>query len=527
MSPALLKKYLAAARRVADHLVLKPAGFDFAPSRRSPKPTATSTASGGSSSSTSGTRSITPSTSWRPGDFKNRSCTRQAKRALREFAADAGLSARVSRDGIEGAGGKLAARRDRWAELQALWRKLPADVQTARPKRKCEVASRCATWSIRLRKGSSPRFGDMRAKGISPGSQPFVLWRARRLAAGRMSAPAESAQRDVKEFCRVFPDAFVVSDRPPYFDLKGGAQGRPLSAGFHLMQGYFRDDAPLCELVLDDAGRRELDRLWRELNFVTGAPMRQYRDFIFFERAEPPRYMRESAFDFARSEDKDSIRPAKIEQLRDAYLAKARKNGVKAEALKAIETYFAEISSQIRQVEKDRLAAEPSHLEALSELRRSRLSPAALRGRAKRSDRFLPIAAHPGTGSLTKTRSGIRSRACSSRPTLPIASIWPSRAPPRGRSQAMSWPAGLSYFLWSSMPDDELLSHAASGDLVETLRPARANPAHASRRAGSPVRHRVRRELAGIPPLRGTQRRRSRAISKLHKSKTNRTSKYT
>ncbi len=30
MSPALLAKYLAAARRVADHLVLKPKGFDFA-----------------------------------------------------------------------------------------------------------------------------------------------------------------------------------------------------------------------------------------------------------------------------------------------------------------------------------------------------------------------------------------------------------------------------------------------------------------------------------------------------------------
>ena len=121
--------------------------------------------------------------------------------------------------------------------------------------------------------------------------------------------PAEriGPQRNLKEFCRVFPDAFFVSDRPPYFDLKGGGQGRPLSAGFHLMQGYFRDDAPLCELVLDETGRRELDGSGDELNFVTGAPMRQYRDFIFFERAEPPRYMRESAFDFARSEDKDSI----------------------------------------------------------------------------------------------------------------------------------------------------------------------------------------------------------------------------
>jgi hypothetical protein len=31
MSPALLKKYFQAARSVADHLVLKPEGFDFAP----------------------------------------------------------------------------------------------------------------------------------------------------------------------------------------------------------------------------------------------------------------------------------------------------------------------------------------------------------------------------------------------------------------------------------------------------------------------------------------------------------------
>ena len=31
MSPALVKKYLAAARLVADHLVLKPDGFAFAP----------------------------------------------------------------------------------------------------------------------------------------------------------------------------------------------------------------------------------------------------------------------------------------------------------------------------------------------------------------------------------------------------------------------------------------------------------------------------------------------------------------
>ena len=63
---------------------------------------------------------------------------------------------------------------------------------------------------------------------------------------------------------------------------------------------------------------------------MTLVPMRQYKDFIFFERAEPPRFMQEATFDFARSEDKDSTSAAKIEQLREAYLAKARKIGASA-----------------------------------------------------------------------------------------------------------------------------------------------------------------------------------------------------
>ncbi len=52
------------------------------------------------------------------------------------------------------------------------------------------------------------------------------------------------------------------------------------------MMGYFRDDTPLCELVLDEAGLQELDRLWDELNFVTAAPLRQYQGFLWFERTD-------------------------------------------------------------------------------------------------------------------------------------------------------------------------------------------------------------------------------------------------
>jgi mono/diheme cytochrome c family protein len=463
MSPALLKKYLSAARRVADHIVLKPAGFDFAP-----EPAVTET-----DRDKYCVRRITEFykryrvdyaryflAAWR---FQNRSALGKPNASIREFAAEAGLSApylaTVSKvlEESRPAEGPLG-------ELQARWRKLPADVQKMDDARRdCEQMRDLVT---RLRKGLEPRVGEMRARGISPGSQPFVLWRAGRLASGRMSAPDEKSPRDVKEFCHVFPDAFFVSDRPPYFDLKGGAQGRPLSAGFHLMQGYFRDDAPLCELVLDDAGRSELELLWRELNFVTGAPMRQYRDFIFFERAEPPRTMRESAFDFARSEDKASTSAAKIEQLRDAYLAKARKNNVQPEALKAIETYFAEISAQIRQVEKDRLAAEPSHLEALQKLAdrayRRPLAPAERNDLLAfyRSLREKEGLSHEDairdlvTGMLLSPHFAYRA---------PLAEPGSAARPLSSHELA----SRLSYFLWSSMPDPELLSHAASLDLRE------------------------------------------------------------
>src|SRR6185437_13859520 len=115
---------------------------------------------------------------------------------------------------------------------------------------------------------------------------------AKRFTVKETDAATERRLRgEMERFCAVFPDAFFVSDRGPYFDPKAAGKGRPLTAGFHLMQGYFRDDEPLCEWILDERQRRELDALWHELNFITLAPLRQYKDFIFFERAEPPRFM--------------------------------------------------------------------------------------------------------------------------------------------------------------------------------------------------------------------------------------------
>ena len=461
MSPALVKKYFAAARLVADHLVLKPDGFGFAP-----HPAVTDTDRDkycvGRIIAFYQRQRIDHAdyflAAWR---FQHRAALGKPDAPLGDFAGEAGLSARYL-DTL------WTILQEPWPEsgplgkVQAQWRELPADATAQdEARRGCEQLRELV---IGLRHKFEPRVDKMQVKGISAGSQPFVLWKNRQLAAQRMRYPGDDKARDLDAFCRVFPDEFFVSDRAPYFDAKGRRSGRLLTAGFHLMQGYFRDDEPLAALILDEAGRRELDTLWQELDFVTLAPMRQYKDFIFFERAEPPRFAGGAEFDFARSEDKDATSVAKMTQLATAYLARARKIRASAEAITAIETYFADMSTQIRQVEESRRAAEPGHLQTL----------ATFAERAYRRP-LLPAEQDDLLAFYHKLRNqdGL-SHEDAIRDSVAGVLLSPhfcyrfDRAAPGEAARPLSEYAlasRLSYFLWSSMPDPGLLAHAAAGDL--------------------------------------------------------------
>ena len=266
---------------------------------------------------------------------------------------------------------------------------------------------------VALRRQLVPEVKNLPARGISNGSQPLVLWKNRQLAANRMRYAGGASKirrdelkpRDVADkylanrtgeaarfeatfdrFCRTFPDAFYVSERARvYLDAKEDRNntGRLLSAGFHSMTGYFRDDGPLYELMLDDAGRRDLDRLWREFDCVTGAPMRQYSSYLWYERAETGFLRGDPAFDFVRAEDRDAASEAKIQRFADVYLAKARRVQAGEPAIQAIADQFRIISASIRRVESDRLAAEPRHVACASGLRREGLSSPPVEGRAR------------------------------------------------------------------------------------------------------------------------------------------------
>jgi len=495
MSPALLKKYLAAARHVADHVVLKPNGFVFAP-----HPVVTET-----DRDKYCVQRIIDFYKQHPVDYadyfhaawkyRHRTALGKADAKLDDFAKEAGLSERYlamvsaalnEKDGFEV--GPLSA-------LRKVWNELPAPKKEASAKATPDPFVRMRDLAVKLRSQIKPKIQKLSVNGMSAGSQPLVLWRNREAAnqhrhyvgdavADLMKmtsvpqnspeltkmltwdsdADAKKLRTAIERFCSVFPAAFVVADRGPYFQPNQADKGRPLTAGFHLMQGYFRDDLPLYELILNDTQKRELDTLWYELNFVALAPMRQYADFIFFERAEPPRFMFEAEFDFARSEDKDCYSEAKITKLAKLYVAKARKRGANDDAIKAIEKYFDDMATDVRSVEKAHLKAETSHLDTLLQF-----TERAYRRPMTKTERDELLAFYR---KLRKKDELSHEDAL--RDTIASVLLSPHFCYRTTQATAKAQPLSdfelanrLSYFLWSSMPDSELQAHAAKGDLAK------------------------------------------------------------
>ena len=101
---------------------------------------------------------------------------------------------------------------------------------------------------------------------------------------------------------------------------------RGLSAGFHLIEGFFRDDQPLCRSVLSDAEKRELDRLWDELYFVTGIWEKLLRGFVFFERSER-NFLKHPDFDAFKEEDPELVKDESLARFKAVYLKRCQREG--------------------------------------------------------------------------------------------------------------------------------------------------------------------------------------------------------
>jgi hypothetical protein len=497
MSPALVKKYLEAARRVADHAVLKPDGLAFAP-----HPVVADT-----DRDKYAVKQVIEFyqrqrtdyadyffAAWR---FAHRAEMGRKDATLAEIAADGGLSVKylatvwATLNEDVGTLGPIAA-------LRGIWRALPAGEAAARA-----GCVRMRDRVLAVRKQLVPRVPNLTVPGQNNGSQPLVLWKDRQMAANRMryaggaltastGLPAWTGVAGIlrayldadfvrryeaafEQFCSTFPDAFFISERARVYldeEQEKKLAGRLLSAGFHSQMGYFRDDGPLYELMLDGAQRRELDRLWLELDFITSAPIRQYTGFIWFDRTDS-RFLRDAEFDFARAEDKDCTSDEKVRRLSDRYLAKAARMGAGPVALEAIRDYFQRMGATFRALEKAHLDAEPSHLEGVKAFaERAFRRPLSAAERDGVAAFYRALREKDGLGHEEAIRDTIVTVLMSPhfcyRLDLPRSAGEVAVVPAAAAAKPLddyALASRLSYFLWSSMPDRELLDLAAAGRL--------------------------------------------------------------
>src|SRR6185436_16873507 len=161
-------------------------------------------------------------------------------------------------------------------------------------------------------------------------------------------------------------------------------------------------------------------------------------------------------------EVEEIIAEAKIRKLEADYLEVAK--GGSEVAIQAVKDFFDSANEGIRWVKRARRDAEASQLQSLmdfaSRAYRRPLSPA---DRADLLSFYRDVRERYGLDHEAAIREAIVLVL-----TSPKFSYRVDMVEARGGIQPLSdfdLASRLSYFLWSSMPDEELLRHAASGDL--------------------------------------------------------------
>ena len=517
MSPALLNKYLQAAREVANHMVLTPTKLDFAPypmlvETDREKFAVQRLIQFYSSQPTQYADYF--AAAWR---FEHRADLRQPTATLASLAAEAKLSPKYLQMVYQAL--KTPETLGPMAKLQQMWQSATAEELVAKTAEMQAFVSR-----IRLR--TSRQFAAPVVKGLPPGSQPLVNWKLKEYAEHRresdpaalhnesdpprvaptiprypglhqegaprwaalmakarvddMDLVVPTAQRQAYEaafsrFARVFPDVFYVTERGRYFPDDSQDKGRLLSAGYHSVVGFWRDDTPLMELILDEKAKKELDRLWNEFDYMAQATERTWTQFWFNQAGAVDGKGAEAAAE--RPVGIAITDPPAIMGMRDKFLLKAAadpKNDPLAPT--AINHHFARIDSILRGLEKQRQDAQPLHLQSLVQF----ASRAYRRPLTKpESDDLLGYYRELRTAKELSHDDAVRETVVSVlmapdflyRLDLQDSGLTSSR-PAKAAGRVVGRPLSsldlasrLSYFLWSSNPDDELLKRAAAGDL--------------------------------------------------------------
>lgn len=517
MSPTLLTKYLAAARETAAHLYLKEKGFAFAPHPMLAETDRDKFAVQqiiGFYHQQNIDYADYFQTAWR---FRHRAALGQPKATLADLARQYGVSARY----LETVWRTLESAEDAGplVKLQAMWRALPGARPGARPgpgKGQADVAragcEEMRAYVAKARAKVEPRFINITAGAIGTAWQPLLIWKNTQYATHRrkfdlrqlqVAGEPPFSQADVVEpewenafgpgktvlvenksgdpelfvpagqraryeaawgrFCSVFPDMFYKESRGRNYFRTGKDEGRYLSAGFHNVMGYFRDDQPLSELLLDEKQQATLDEMWREMDFVASINIRTYVEFAKLGTRGTRDDFKDGEPQIGDIEVDQIIAEAKVRKLEADYLAFAK--GGSTTAIGAIKDFFDKANGSIRWVQQARREAESSHLQALFDFAgRAYRRPLTEADRADLLSFYREAREKYALDHEGAIREAVVLVLMSPRFTYRIDHAAGSGVQPLTDYDLAS---RLSYFLWSSMPDTELLRHAAAGDLHE------------------------------------------------------------
>ena len=513
MSPALLNKYLQATREVASHLYLREQGFGFAPHPMISE----------SDRDKFCVQQIIDfyrrqnidyadyfQAAWR---FQHRAALGRPNQTL----ADCARENHVSEKYLATIQSVLTQPEEvgPLAKLQSLWRALPAPQpgNASSPRADCEAMR---AYVVDVRKKVERRFLNLNAG--EPGTEwlPFLNWKNEQYAKNRRTFDPEQLQvkdepprpsvgrvrveggnqfgpgqtilvknppddRDLfvpageraryeaawTRFASVFPDMFYREERGRNYFYTGRDEARFLSAGYHNVLGYFRDDWPLYELLLDAQQQATLDEMWRGFDFIAGANSRGFVQFAVSGTRGARESFRDKepgiSFDTHINDVQIASTPV-LRKLEADYLARVT-NG-DDEAIAAIKHYFDLTDTGIRWVERTRVTAEPSHLDALLDF-----AARAYRRPLDAEEREDLL----GFYRMARERNGL-DHETALRESVVLILLSPNfnyradLARDGTGIQPMSdydLASRLSYFLWSSVPDAELLAHATRGDLYQ------------------------------------------------------------
>jgi hypothetical protein len=255
------------------------------------------------------------------------------------------------------------------------------------------------------------------------------------------------------EFCHLFPNRFYFVD-----DTRG------LSAGFHLIEGFFRDDQPLCKSVLSDEENRQLNRLWMELEFVSGITEKMLRGFVFFERSER-NFLKHPDFDPFKEEDPKLVGEETLNRFEQVYLARSNVKAPPAELTNhPIHIFFEQIRTDLKLRRQRLQQAEPIYLQNLEDFAKSAYRrPLTEKERDDLRRFYHDVASQPDQGIEQAVRASLVRILVS-----PHFGCRIDPAPVGDTVQPLSdlaLASRLSYFLWASKPDAELLELAEAGKL--------------------------------------------------------------